>query len=38
MQECDPGEWKKFIDVQRASDKFRNIDGKKFIPWMGNYV
>ena len=38
MQECDPGEWKKFIDVQRASDKFRNIDGKKFIPWMRDYV
>ena len=38
MQERDPGEWQKFIDVQRASDKFRNIDGRKFIPWMRNYV
>ena len=38
MQERDPGEWKKFIDVQRASDKFRNIDGRNYIPWMRDYV
>ena len=38
MQERDPGEWQKFIDVQRASDKFRNIDGRNYIPWMRDYV
>ena len=38
MQERDPDKWQQFIDVQRASDKFRKLDGGDYIPWMREYV
>tara|TARA_B100001287_G_scaffold90998_1_gene76259 strand:+ start:3927 stop:5264 length:1338 start_codon:yes stop_codon:yes gene_type:complete len=36
-QPPDEGDWQVFIENTLASDKFRNVDIKKYIPWMEKY-
>ena len=38
MEDRDPHCWDQFLDVTRASDKFRNLDCRDYLPWMRNYV
>jgi hypothetical protein len=37
-QPQETNDWQIFIDNTRASDKFRNIDIKEFIPWMEDRI
>ena len=38
MEDRDPHRWDQFLDVQRASDKFRKLKGSDYLPWMSQYV
>lgn len=37
-QDRDPAEWKKFLEVIKASDQYRGLDIKDYIPWIQEYT
>ena len=37
-EEPNDGDWKRFINNTRASDKFRKVDILNYIPWMEEHM